>query len=1435
MYRLLRFAPFLIASAALAQAVQPGLNTGQLTHGTPIPPALGGYAPGQYKGSWSSSASYSYENRVISGGHMWESLVPGSNSNTNVTPVAGATWADMGPVATTGGSATQSAGTVPYAAQVGDGAGNFGADGNTTINNGTVQSQRFVGKISPQINPLHKDFAGGADVTGANSSVAALNAAMAYGVYLSSANVPSPVVHVPCGTFKVDAPLINSTGSIGVSVEGESACTVFKVTTAMSSGTVMLLNGVSTGVPYTHLHLKDFTILGPGHGSGATLLGIENTQNLDISNVSLQNTAGICLNLQGASERLSVANIELDNCRRSMNLSGNTNEDYFDNVHVLSPGIDAGNFSWNVNAVNGVLPTSGTLYPDYNQAISVLNAQSVHWRGGSIKSTGNQGAFSFRGTNSFSIANIYEEDFNGAPTGINADLILDGPSVLTHLTSALTTSSLTATVDNAIYQPLYYGTASELSTGGYTWGYILQPVDYLKGSSAASSIGGGITRGTVEYVNVAGFYGSTTTAAGNLVITARGVLSPTGVSSSAVAWPATGTVLSIIHSSTFGNTVHNHWNGMNGVPSGYTDGGSPTSPALKSSFVAGGSTSNVQGEFIVGPVYDGYSGLRPIDSFSPDGWNPESYLTMDHDDTYFTTNTANDGTGTVVMGLNSSVEQNLGCPSIDGSTTPVASTYLSLYSNGNCRMSIVQYGSVGDTSSLPAGNAVYKDYGSGIVIDNVKRAASSDFATFNLYGGTTGKQFYGGYALRGIGNGSGSSIASGANFQITDYPLPPDFSFAINGTKLLEMSAAGLSLGGVIISGTPATGYQLIATGPTAATWQSPPTGTATFPSSGVVCGTGATTSTACSSAQITAALNASPTSTLSTSLIPVLNQNTTGTAGNSTQIGGITVTGTPASGYVITATGAGTATWQPPSSGTVATGSPLGKNVLSDFGPANLDNSGTVDNSANFRTILSNQSLGSPQLNVPAGTYLFRSSVVTSNHLLSINCEGNSGQNGGSGKGGYPSSTNFIGNPSSGVMDSILEIQSATPNSGSMNDGPRIVNCGFADASSGNTVRSLLKLTDIENPYLDNLQLGSAPGTAYTAGTVTLTNGSVTVTGTGTSWTASMAPGFLSYGGMNYEVISVESATSLTLADQWRAATVTSGTSGSTSGYELDSGGIGLWLNPGTATNGTYTFTQYGLVNNLKSHTVRYPVFASSGALDQTNSSQGSSRIKFTNGYHNCSLQNSIAYYFGVYSDTMGIYGTAQNNCTIGLYVAGGHSIGVWGMDNENYTGSNPTADGSTTCPAGNQSLTCTRAAVIMGGPLPQSADNNHLRDIYCNLCGDVVDVFAGFGVLTGIGSGTNPPRYTYISMPEAVSSTNTIVDWGSQADGKGTTIEAQTYTQSSNNVRVNVKALGSSLPTIPCGAGTANNIGSTFINSTGGAGTTVYICRGTSWVGIN
>jgi hypothetical protein len=235
--------------------------------------------------------------------------------------------------------------------------------------------------------------------------------------------------------------------------------------------------------------------------------------------------------------------------------------------------------------------------------------------------------------------------------------------------------------------------------------------------------------------------------------------------------------------------------------------------------------------------------------------------------------------------------------------------------------------------------------------------------------------------------------------------------------------------------------------------------------------------------------------------------------------------------------------------------------------------------------------------------------------------------------------------------LDAILWWNGALTNS-NMN-GPRIENIQFQDMSpSHNLLRCAIRLTATANSELKIGLLNLVPR-RYTAGTVSVQLQSNTVTGQGTTWTAGMAPGWMVINGYPYEILRVDSPTSLVLAIAYQGATA-AGLS-----YAVNWGGMGVWCEPGT------DFTQYGKDWSLNGR-CGCALFASAGTAEPGNYS-GTSRIKVKSGYVNGEgIPDSIACYLGPYSDTF-VWDVAMNSYSYSVVIANGHQHDIQHVDCEN------------------------------------------------------------------------------------------------------------------------------------------------------------------------
>jgi hypothetical protein len=451
------------------------------------------------------------------------------------------------------------------------------ADLNTIF--ATAPTAMLLGQMEgPRVDVTHPAFgADGSYVTGQNPACTSDNstafiAAVAYSQALASVNQSAANLYVPPGCYNVNSSIFLHGTRAGLNIEGDGS----GQTTINYSGTSGFLmkyradTGTNiTAQAYGRLHIKGITLQATGHLTGATLLEVQNIQNLDTDDVALKNTGGICLNVVNV-ERATHHSLELDGCARSINANGSSNETYYYNTHILSPGVDLSGYAYNgnPNVVSGAIPTSGAvIVPSYNQAVTYLGGQDVNFDGLSCKPTTVQGCLRFFGSNQVSWAHGYFEAFG--PGTQNADWILNGPSILSIGTSAISSSALNAIpVNGALYQPMYVTDQASIANFATNWTYDLEPPDFILNSTATSVIGGGILKGTRERVTVAGFYGASANGAGQMQLAARGLAGTT-----AVNWPAGFVVVLSQTISTDATSRENHYNGnLTGVPSGDTAG-----------------------------------------------------------------------------------------------------------------------------------------------------------------------------------------------------------------------------------------------------------------------------------------------------------------------------------------------------------------------------------------------------------------------------------------------------------------------------------------------------------------------------------------------------------------------------------------------------------------------------------------------------------------------------------------------------------------------------------------------------------------------------------------------------------------------------------------------------------------------------------------------
>ncbi len=369
--------------------------------------------------------------------------------------------------------------------------------------------------------------------TGADDT-AALQAAIAAAVNAAAAKTfqqGTQVVRIPTGTCKISGELrIPANLTLrGMSRESsiiQQTSTTANAITVTHCGT-SLLGGCEGGI-------YDLTIEGSGHTATGTLIEMDGAVSYSLQNVRLYNGGGRGIQIN-SGERLGSRDLTIMQTRWPLILAGAINESYFYNTKVMYPGVTADNYCYNVNCVNGVYPSSGPIVPDPHGAIYGTGGTNVGFYGGSMKPLLMMSGFKTSLSETTTVDHFYFEEGY-----VNAGVIAGGVLEWTSTTAAMTTTSLAVAVESTAWIPHYYTSPGDVPTTQTAYNsYVVIPPDFLWGSTAASSLGGGITRGTYELIAVAGFSGD-----GNMYL-GPGGRGQSGTS--AIAWP-TGAVVELVGS-----------------------------------------------------------------------------------------------------------------------------------------------------------------------------------------------------------------------------------------------------------------------------------------------------------------------------------------------------------------------------------------------------------------------------------------------------------------------------------------------------------------------------------------------------------------------------------------------------------------------------------------------------------------------------------------------------------------------------------------------------------------------------------------------------------------------------------------------------------------------------------------------------------------------
>ncbi|WP_081823602.1 glycosyl hydrolase family 28-related protein [Pseudacidobacterium ailaaui] len=462
---------------------------------------------------------------------------------------------------------------------------------------GTLRTPNAVSKL-PRVDVRHPDFAGGADPTGTNDSTAAFQAAISFALSNPiGASGAIPCIYVPAGLYKISNTLRVPSN---ICIKGDASAESTLQLVSANTNLFTVYQGSCAVNATCNGQISDLQLYGNGHLSTGTLLEVDAAVQFHIANITMANHGGRGLQLNNNSERFRSDNLTISSVRWPIILSGDINESYFVNTQIINPGATFERYGeefycYGINCPGNSYPTANTsnpaqISPDPHGAITVTKATNYSFYGGSIKPLKYMSGFRVSGYGS--IRNFYLEGFpyNNEPR-LNAGIYLGGGVMeKTTLTTALSSSGNTASVQDTSWMPQYFENAADIGTGGSLGGsvvyYALLPQDYSYGSTQPSQYAAGVQQGQFEIVQVGGF-----TKDGTVHILARNTAGSTV--SAPVNWPA-GSILEELPIGSHGS-IHiedTHVNAIQPPGSGYTDHCDQT----------GTSTC---AEIVLGPVPDG--------------------------------------------------------------------------------------------------------------------------------------------------------------------------------------------------------------------------------------------------------------------------------------------------------------------------------------------------------------------------------------------------------------------------------------------------------------------------------------------------------------------------------------------------------------------------------------------------------------------------------------------------------------------------------------------------------------------------------------------------------------------------------------------------------------------------------------------------------------
>lgn len=487
------------------------------------------------------------------------------------------------------------------------------------------------------------------------------------------------------------------------------------------------------------------------------------------------------------------------------------------------------------------------------------------------------------------------------------------------------------------------------------------------------------------------------------------------------------------------------------------------------------------------------------------------------------------------------------------------------------------------------------------------------------------------------------------------------------------------------------------------------------------------------------------------------------------------------------------------------------GVNAVGDWG---LDNTGASDVSATFSTKVNALTAGT-EIYFPCGLYKFTNGVVfsaTNSGLAGIALigEGTSSFAGGAATG---SGCVYFEYNGGGANPDLMWWKNTSADTTNDN-GPRIENINFVDTSGTGAVHSLIRISQFSNWIIRNDGFQNAAGKQYTTGTVTVTNGSATVTGSGTAWVTAVLPQYgtdFQVAGHLVEVASFNSDTSLTLTSPWSYATA------SGAAYAVDYNGIDVLLEGNS--QGSNSYTQYGTLEDI--HAYSFREFAHlQGSPGGVSSGGGAYDITFDGGWIQCGrVTDSEALFFGAFDGSFSVTNQKFQNCAR-IVTSEGAQAATYTFRYENTGAYTPV----TTCNGGVAAQSCTAGIVF---------NNNGNATL-----GTKVKIIGSNIVQTG-----NAIEFDAMTAGHPVqiigngftSNTNNYA-WSNGTTGCNATETDALVIQSDCLIGINGTIVNNGISWV-VGAGApsgACTTGSIYSNSSGGAGTSLYGCKSGTWTDI-